>query len=320
MKRKRIVFFVIAAVLAAAAVVSIIQYISWNSRTPKAQVDLYFMNADNTGIEAEPRTIRYNNENELIQNTMSQLMKGPSGSKRGRIIPDGAKINRIVLDSSNITVDFSQEFLTPDSPRNVLAVYAVVKTLYSTGLAQLVEVTVEGNTITDPDGSELGFISALDINLENEEYYSEMRGITLYFGGPDNTLKRETRTVKVTDQQPIEQYIINELIKGPTDGSLSQLLSKKTVLISVDVEGSICYLNFKSNFIKENNGSAEHEQLVIDSIVNSLTELESIARVQFYMDGKRVESFGSVRIKDYISRGDGGAPADANRTEEDSYE
>lgn len=304
MKRKRVIILLITAVVLIAAGIGVIQYIRWDHNTLKAQVDLYFMNSDSTGIEAESRTIRYHNNNELIQNTMAQLSKGPSGSKRGAIIPKDATINRILINNDRITVDFSKEFITGDSARNILAVYAVVKTLYSTGFAQLVEVTVDDVPITDANGSEMGFISALDINLESEEYFSEMREITLYFSDADNRLRREKRTVKITDQQPIEQYIINELIKGPADGSLHKLLSKKTVLLSVDVEGNNCYLNFKSGFLKDNSGSAEHEKLVIYSIVNSITELEDIAQVQFYMDGKRVESFGSVRIKDHISRDD----------------
>ena len=302
MKKKTVIILLITAAVAAAALIGIAKYISWDRSTPKATVDLYFMNSDGTGIEAEPRSIRYHDENELIQNTMAQLLKGPSGSKRGDIIPNDSSINHILLNSNNITVDFSNEFITGDSTRNILAVYAVVKTLYSTGAAQLVEVTVNGEPMTDSAGNELGFISALDINLENEQYFSEMREITLYFGGAGNKLYRERRTVKVTDQQPIEQYIINELINGPSDGALHSLLSKKTVLLSVDVEGNSCYLNFKSGFLKDNSGSPEHEELVIYSIVNSITELEDIARVQFYMDGKRVESFGSVRIKDHMSR------------------
>ena len=319
MKKKSIIILLIAAAVIAAGVIGIVKYISWDRSTPKAQVDLYFMNSDGTGIEAESRSIRYHNENELIQNTMAQLLKGPSGSKRGVIIPKGTSINHILLNSNNITVDFSKEFITGDSARNILAVYAVVKTLYSTGAAQLVEVTVNGDHVTDSAGNELGFISALDINLESEEYFSEMREITLYFGGAGNKLYRERRTVKVTDQQPIEQYIINELINGPSGGALHSLLSKKTVLLSVDVEGGSCYLNFKSGFLKDNSGSPEHEELVIYSIVNSITELEDIARVQFYMDGKRVESFGSVRIKDHMARNEDLIENDG-KTEDKSYE
>ena len=110
------------------------------------------------------------------------------------------------------------------------------------------------------------------------------------------------RTIKITDQQPIEQYIINELIKGTKEKSMNSILSPDTVLASVDVEENLCYLNFKSNFIAENTGGDSHEKLVIYSIVNSLTELQTIGRVQFYIDGKRVENFGSMNIKNYISR------------------
>ena len=302
MTRKRVIGLVIAALVIAAAAVFAVNYISWDRSMAMQQVDMYFINADGTGIEAEQHVIRYSDENDLIRNTMSELMGRPSGSKRSRIIPSGTNIRRILVEDGNITVDFSEEFLTTDSSRNVLAVYAVVKTLYSTGHARLVQVTVEDRKITDPSGSELGFISALDINLETEEYISEMRRVRLYFGAGDDKLVREDRTVKMTDQQPIEQYIINELIKGPKADGTAPLLSKNTVLISVNVEGNNCFLNFKSGFLTDNDGSPEHERLVIYSIVNSLTELESIARVQFLMDGKRVDSFGSVGIKNYISR------------------
>ncbi len=302
MKRKRVISLIIIAAIIAAIVAVIVNYISWDSSMARQQVDMYFLNADGTGIEAEQHVIRYRDENELIRNTMSELMGRPSGSKRSRIIPGGTEIRHILIEDGNITVDFSKKFLTADSTRNVLAVYAVVKTLYSTGHARLVQVTVENNKITDPSGSELGFISALDINLETEEYISEMRRVRLYFGADNDKLMREDRTVKMTDQQPIEQYIINELIKGPKVDGMVPLLSKKTVLLSVNVEGNNCFLNFKSSFLTENDGSHEHERLVIYSIVNSLTELESIARVQFLMDGRRVDSFGSVGIKDYISR------------------
>ena len=302
MKKTRVIGLAVAAAAVAAIIFGIAQYISWDNSMAKQQVDMYFINADGTGIEAEQHVIRYQDENDLIRNTMSELMGRPSGPKRSRIIPSGTDIRRILLEDGNIIVDFSKEFLTTDSSRNVLAVYAVVKTLYSTGHARLVQVTVEDSKIKDQSGTELGFISALDINLETEEYISEMRRVRLYFGADDDKLISEDRTVKMTDQQPIEQYIINELIKGPKAEGTAPLLSKKTVLMSVNVEGNNCFLNFKSGFLTENDGSPEHERLVIYSIVNSLTELESIARVQFLMDGKRVESFGSVRIKDYISR------------------
>lgn len=305
MKKRKAAVAIAAAVAVIAAVVALI-LINIDFNAQKISVDLYFMNERGTGIIAEPHEIKYKSNYDFVEKTMERLRKGPSVSKHGRIMPSDTLVLNIEFgseDQSSVSVDLSQEYLTDNASRNVLNTYAVVKSLCSVSWIKSVRVTVSGNEITDADGNALGFINASDINLETEEYSSEMRDVVLYFGDHTNTkLVREERTIKITDQQPIEQYIINELIKGPADKSLHSVLSPDTVLMSVDVEDNICYLNFRSSFLGENAGDADHERLVIYSIVNSLTELKTISRVQFYMDGKRIESFGSFNIKNYIAR------------------
>ena len=300
MKRR---YFISCAGVLISLLAVILIYINYDSSYSKISVDLYFMNDDLSGIVSEAREIRYRDDIELAANILENLRKGPSASNKRRIIDRGTVVNNLEMsDDKSIKVDFTNNFLSDDPIKNVLRVYAVTKSLCSTGKISQVFVTAENLPIADRDGNELGFVAASDINLETEEYSSEMRQVSLYFSNPQNMLVKEERTIKITDQQPIEQYIINELIKGPADKSLKAVLSKDTVLISAEVEDNICYLNFKSNFIKENAGNGEHEREVIYSIVNSLTELQTISRVQFYMDGKRVDKFGDTDIKEYISR------------------
>ncbi len=303
MNRKKITAAALVIIIIAVAVISAI-YIGFDKSVRRMAVDLYFMNNDGTGIVAQQHKIRYKNENELISNTLEALRRGPSASKLGRVMPRDTQITNINLsDEGYLSVNFSEDFLSDDPSRNVLSTYAVVKTLCSTGCVSSVKVLAGGRQIQDRDKNSLEYISASDINLETEEYQSEMREVALYFADSSKEkLVREMRTIKITDQQPIEQYIINELIKGTKEKSMNSILSSDTVLASVDVEDNICYLNFKSNFIAENTGGESHEKLVIYSIVNSLTELQTIGRVQFYIDGKRVENFGSMNIKNYISR------------------
>ncbi|MCH5212876.1 MAG: GerMN domain-containing protein [Oscillospiraceae bacterium] len=304
MNKKKLLKTAIPAALILLVIIIVLAYINYDRTTPKAEVDLYFLNSDGTGIVAEQRAVRYHDDREKVKNTLERLKKGPSNPKKGSVIAKGTEINSITFEEPDrVIVDFSNSFLTGDPAKDVLNTYAVVKTLCSTGCVTAVEVTVNGNLIQDRDGNSFEFISASDINLETEEYSSEMKDVVLYFADKSGKqLVREERNIKITDLRPVEEYIINELIKGTNTGSLQSLLSKKTTLISVDIENNICYLNFKSDFIKNNSGSAEHERLVIYSIVNSLTEMSNIARVQFYMDGKRVDKFGSVDIKNFISR------------------
>lgn len=302
MKHKKLILLitvVLAIILAVAAVV----YINIDAGAEKITVDLYFMNEQNTGIVADSCDIRYKDDVDLIENVLEKLRKSPTKSRRGRIMPRDTKVQRIIFNQDQITVDFSDRFLSDDPLKTVLSVYAVTKSLCSTGFVSAVKITVNSQSVRDRDGNPLGYVAASDINLETEEYSSEMRKVELYFGDKDSDkLVREERNIKITDQQPIEQYIINELIKGPASSALRRVLSEDTMLISVDVHDNICYLNFKSNFIKGNSGNEKREKQVIYSIVNSLTELQTISRVQFYIDGKRIDNFGNFKIKNYISR------------------
>ncbi len=302
-KKHRLILIALATGLAVVAIIGGI-WTTIDRRTDKAEVDLYFINADGTGIVSTRKSVRYTDDNDLVNNTIQKLRRGPSNRKFGEVMPRDTQIKRVVLmENGRLTVEFSQEFLHEDASKNVLNTYAVVKTLCSTYCVSEVKVLVEGKPIRDRDGNRLDYISASDINIEAEEYHSEVRQVALYFADETKSkLVREMRTIKITDQQPIEQYIINELIKGTDKKNSKSLLSDNTVLVSVDVEDNICYLNFKSNFLTENSGGEIHEKLVVYSIVNSLTELQTIGRVQFYMDGKRVDEFGSIRIDDYLSR------------------
>lgn len=304
MKKSRLIALVLVVVAVIAAVICTV-YIKYDKSYHSAKVDLYFLNAEATGIVATPQKIRYRSESELIQNTLEKLRRGPaSSSKLGKIMPKDTAVSSIeIMGNDYLTVEFDEKFLSEDPSRNVLNTYAVVKTLSSTACVSNVKVLVNGENIKDRDGKNLGFISASDINLETEEYQSELLEVGLYFADSSKKqLVREMRTIKITDQQPIAQYIINELIKGTQSKGMNSVLSENTVLVSVDIEDNICYLNFKSGFLSDNAGDETHEKLVIYSIVNSLTELQTIGRVQFYMDGKRIEKFGNMNIKDYISR------------------
>lgn len=304
MDRKTKLFILIATLIVAFVAIGCAIWTSVDRRTDKAEIDFYFINSDGTGIVSERKSVRYTNDKDLVEKTIERLRRGPSSSKLGKVIAKDTQVNRIVLDETGrLVVDFSAEFLNDDTSKDVINTYAVVKTLCSSPKVSRVKVLVDGNAVRNSDGNKLDYISASDINLEAEEYHSEVRQVALYFSDPTKTkLVREMRSIKITDQQPVEQYIINELIKGTDSKNAKSVLSDDTVLVSIDVEDNICYLNFKSDFLSENSGEEIHERLVIYSIVNSLTELQTIGRVQFYMDGKRVENFGSVNIKDYISR------------------
>lgn len=296
-----------AAVIAAAAVVIVILaviFIRQDYNSSKYNATLYFYNETSTALTSETREIKYRDGYDLAENVINELMSGPSDGKNVRIIEKNTKLLSIDgIETGSVTVNFSREFLTGDNTKDILAVYAVVKSLCTIGGIDEVKVVIEGKDISTSSGSIIGFLGNSDINLSTDIYTSEMREVVLYFPKKgENKLIKETRSIRVTDQQPLAQYIIHELIKGPVNETLSTALSSDTVLLSVETSDNICFVNFKSSFLDKNSGSAEKEKMVIYSIVDSLTELDSINRVQFLMDGKKIDNFGNINIGSMFGR------------------
>ena len=266
--------------------------------------ELYFNNEKQTAIEAESRTIRYTTRQELMERIVGELIKGPESAKSHRVIaPDTKLLSVGGVEEGELIVNFSKEFRTGDEKDDVLAVYSVVKSLCAVRGIHSVKVVVDGADIQSEDGSIIGFLTDQDINLSTDTYNSEMREVTLYFpSGESGGLSREIRSIRVTDQQPLAQYVINELIKGPQSDNLYASLVSDTKIHSVEIMNGICFVNFTANFIEKNTGSAEQERLTIASVVDSLTELENIDRVQILIDGMRADNFGSINIFGLFAR------------------
>lgn len=285
----------ITAITAAAAVVAVlIIMFMQEQKLIKHECELYFLNESESTLVSEKRIIKYRKESELNEAVIDALIAGPESGKNKRAINRKAKLKSITSQNpSEIIIDFNYRFLSGDTSRDVLSAYAVVKTLCGIDGIDRVKVTVEKNDVPTAEGKPIGFLADEDINLSTDTNTGETREVTLYF--VDKATKKlvpEQRSIKVNDQMPLAHYVINELIQGTQ--LHENAIDGDTMLIGVNITDYICFVNMQSNFMSLNAGSEEKEKLAVFSIVNSLTELDNIGRVQFLIDGKKVDKFGTI--------------------------
>lgn len=266
------------------------------------ELNIYFLNSDSSALVAEKQKSDFDESDDIIETLVKKIIKGPSNAKNVELVSRDTKLNSVTREKHRVTIDFSRDFLTENKTKNALAVYGIVKTLSQLPEITEVKVLVEGSDILGPDGNNIGFLSGEDINIEKDQNDTETRYITLYFADENGKLERERRKIKITDTQPIEQYILNELIKGPNEENLLAVLSSETSLISVQTIDETCFVNFTSGFVSKNTGNDTKEKFAIYSIVNSLTELEMVKNVQFLVEGKKITEFGNTIMSENFFR------------------
>ncbi len=258
----------------------------------KKEVNLYFFNEKKTALLVKENEFSAKNEEELIKEIAKALIKGPSGKKYSPIMDKGTKLLSADNKNGNLEMVFSEGY-----PReNYLTSYAIIKTF-----CQFPDVSAVKIVVDNIDVLGQGFVSGDEINLESDEDCA--KAVSLYFANKDKTqLVKVRRKVNITDTRPIEEYVVSELIKGIDKEDYEGLLPKETGIISVETTDGVCYVNFKSGFGKGVSQSKKIQELMIYSIVNSLTEIDGVLSVQILIDGKKAEKIGVVDISKQLYR------------------
>ena len=120
----------------------------------------------------------------------------------------------------------------------------------------------------------------------------EKKTITLYYGNSSaDGVVAEKREVELRKDMQIEKVVFEELQKKPKSQELYATIPEGTKLISVTTDGGICTLDLSKEFVDNSPGGSAGELMTLYSIINSLTELQGIDKVQFLIEGQKQEAY-----------------------------
>ena len=174
---------------------------------------------------------------------------------------------------------------------------SLVYTLTDIDFIDNVCVSVEGKAVMDANNEKQAVF-----NRENVMYNptvspekTNWQVIYLYFADQSGKkLVCQQRGMEVKQSLSLEYQIVEQLINGPDNSKgdqLQQTVPNSTKIRDIKTEEGICYVNLSRDFIKKN--SSISEPIVIYSIVNSLTEFGNVNRVQFLIEGEKINEYSS---------------------------
>ena len=121
--------------------------------------------------------------------------------------------------------------------------------------------------------------------------------IILYFENIETgELEAETQIIDVKKllNEPYKE-MVNLLIKGPQSSNLKKLIPDGTILNEIKIENGCAIINFSNEFLNFENDEKKFK--IINSIVNTLTNLKEINSVSFLINGEKNEKISEIYLK-----------------------
>ncbi len=223
------------------------------------------------------------------------------------VIPENLKIISAEIKEDNLLkLDFSKEYYELDEIKQIFLRSGIVWTMTELPYIKNVAIYIEGKPITKGNGEIMGMLNRENIILNPtiSPEKIELEEVVLYFSDEEELkLVPEIREIQAKQSQSLETQIVEQLILGPKKEGHFQTVPPETKIRNIKTEGGICYVDLSNEFISKHTGGSTAEIFTIYSIVNSLTEVKDVKKVQFLIDGEKVATYkGSLDISKPLAK------------------
>lgn len=255
---------------------------------------IYYLDNNETQVVREPFVPESDTlEGQIEEYEKALKEKNPSDLKFKKALPDYVEMNAETrVENEQLTLNFDSGYLNLKGATEVLCRAAIVKTFCQIDGVEYVQFIVDGQPLKLHNDLPVGFMKAEDFidNTGGETKYEQNAVVILYFSDATGKNLVDTRVrIKYDGTIPLEELVINQLIKGPDtidgvkEGEILRTIPETTVLNRATTKDGVCYLDLNSEFLK----SVENVDAMVTlySVVNSLIEIPDVNKVQLTIDG-----------------------------------
>ena len=254
---------------------------------------VYYVNTSEDKLVSEDYFAKEEDIDKLVSELLGKLANIPEGITLKKPIPDEVKIKDIKRKKDVLTIDFYESYKQLTGISEILRRACVVKTLCQIDGISQIEYTIENQPLMYSETNPVGAMSGDDFidNTGGETTYYQNVQISLYYTNIDGKKLYQTRhNVEFDGTISLEELVIRQLLAGPLENdNLAPVLPVGTKINKVSFKDGICYVDFSKEFLEGRDGVSD--EVVVYSVVNSLSDVGSVAKVQFWIDGKPVGTY-----------------------------
>lgn len=224
---------------------------------------------------------------DLIREFLNVLCTDSDNVEYQKPVPGEVSVLSYSLDGVILTLRFNENYSRMSAVEEVLCRAAVVRTMTQIAGVDCVAFYIGEAPLTDAKGNLVGSMTP-DSFVENPgEQINSIQDttLTLYFSNEngDGLVKEVREEVYYSSNISMEKLVMEQLLEGPMIEGAKSAIPEGTKLMNVSVADGVCFVSLDEGF--RNQDYRVSEAVVIYSIVDSLSELSSVSKVQISVNG-----------------------------------
>lgn len=208
-------------------------------------------------------------------------------------VPHGARLQQCEIRNGIAYVDFSEAYGMLSGMELTIADYCVALSLTQIRGVDTVSITVGGRELAYRDSQRF---TAKDALFTSTDEPVRTLNAWLYFPDAQGQLTGERHELTLYEGQVRCGVVMDALMTGPEDETLLPLLPDGFAVLTVRLEGGVCYLNLPSSDIPLLPQESASQELMMQGIVRSLCAISGVHQVQILQDGMLLPRFGQLDV------------------------
>ena len=242
------------------------------------------------GIEDDPDAI------------LALYCQGPLSRELENPLPSDCPAPAYSLQDGILRLHFSRDFAQLSGLELTVAAGCLARTLLPLTGADTLVLTAQDSLL---DGETSMTVSLADLGLRDDTQDRLHGDFTVFYANADGRyLVARSISEFLTSREELPMLLLSQMCSQPQDPDLRSVLPEGTLVRSATVEDGLCIVDLSREFVSNRSYAPSAQLLSIFGIVNTLTALPEISRVELSVEGELLLRLGSVALSGPLSRDD----------------
>ena len=243
---------------------------------------------------------------ENVKEIMARYEETKSEGDLKNPLSGAIKYTHLTITARTLTINLSSDYYQVTALEDVVFRTAMVRTFSELEDIDAVEFQIAGLPITDKSFAVISSKGTKDIvdSLADVTSEKDYKSLTVYYMDKETgKLTPMIEAIPVDPLKSLEENLVDYIFHETSRGNYISIIPEDVEVLAVNVDNNVCYINLSSSFTKHSTEKGVSGEHTIYGIVNAITELPNINKVQFLIEGEISEEFrGEIPLNQVFDR------------------